>query len=77
MGRVRQSIRVDVRSGRTLDHCSGRLIALVLDRIGNDENGTAIDVLFGALAMRQWGIRPVPDEERLDLSHYTREFLEF
>jgi hypothetical protein len=21
------------------------------------------------LALRQWGIRPVPDEERLDLSH--------
>jgi len=26
--------------------------------------------------MRQWGIRPVPDEERLDLSHYPEEFVE-
>jgi hypothetical protein len=33
--------------------------------------------LFGALAMRQWGIRPVPDEERLDLGHYPEEFVEF
>ena len=51
--------------------------ALVIDEIGNDENGAAIEILFGALAMQQWGIRPVPDEERLDLSHYPDEFVEF
>jgi len=51
--------------------------ALVIDEIGKDENGTPIEILFGALAMQQWGIRPVPDEERLDLSHYPQEFGEF
>ena len=51
--------------------------ALVVDRIGNDEDGKVIEVLFGALAMQQWGIRPVPDEEKLDLSHYPEEFVEF
>lgn len=51
--------------------------ALVIDEIGRDEDGTQIEILFGALAMQQWGIRPVPDEERLDLSHYPEEFLEF
>jgi hypothetical protein len=51
--------------------------AMVLDEIGNDEEGKPIDVLFGALAMQQWGVRPVPDEERLDLTHYSREFVEF
>ena len=51
--------------------------ALVVDEIGRDENGTPIDILFGALAMQQWGIRPVPDEERLDLTHYPEEFVEF
>jgi hypothetical protein len=51
--------------------------AMVVDEIGSDENGTRIEILFGALAMQQWGIRPVPDEERLDLSHYPEEFLEF
>ena len=51
--------------------------ALVLDEIGNDEDGTPIEILFGALAMQQWGIRPIPDEERLDLSHYPEEFVEF
>ncbi len=51
--------------------------ALVIDNIGNDEDGKPIEILFGALAMQQWGIRPIPDEERLDLSHYTDEFVEF
>jgi len=51
--------------------------ALVIDEIGKDENCTPIEILFGALAMQQWGIRPVPDEERLDLSHYPQEFVEF
>ena len=51
--------------------------ALVIDDIGRDEDGNTIEVLFGALAMQQWGIRPVPDEERLDLSHYPEEFVEF
>jgi len=52
-------------------------LAMVIDRIGKDEEGKPIDILFGALAMQNWGIRPVPDEERLDLSHYPEEFVEF
>jgi len=51
--------------------------AMVIDEIGNDEDGTRIEILFGALAMQQWGIGVIPDEERLDLSHYPEEFLEF
>ena len=51
--------------------------AMVIDEIGPDEDGRPIEILFGALAMQQWGIRPVPDEEDLDLSHYPKEFLEF
>jgi len=51
--------------------------ALVVRDIGKDEEGKTIEVLFGALAMQQWGIRPVPDEERLDLTHYPKELLEF
>jgi len=51
--------------------------AMVIDEIGKDEEGTSIDILFGALAMQQWGIRPIPDEEKLDLTHYPEEFLEF
>jgi hypothetical protein len=51
--------------------------AMVINEIGRDEDGKPIEVLFGALAMQQWGIRPVPDEERLDLTHYPKEFVEF
>ena len=51
--------------------------ALVIDEIGNDEDGKPIEILFGALAMQQWGIRPVPDEARLDISHYPEKFVEF
>jgi hypothetical protein len=51
--------------------------AMVVNEIGMDEDGRPIEILFGALAMQQWGIRPVPDEERLDLSHYPEEFVEF
>ena len=51
--------------------------AMVLNEIGKDEDDKTIEVLFGALAMQQWGIRPLPDEERLDLSHFTKEFIEF
>jgi hypothetical protein len=51
--------------------------AMVIDRIGMDEEGKTIEILFGALAMQQWGIRLVPETETLDLSHYPSEFLEF
>jgi len=49
----------------------------VIDEIGRDDEGKDIEILFGALAMQEWGIRLIPDEERLDLSHYTRDFVEF
>ena len=58
----------------------GRLIsthAMVIDEIGNDEDGNPIEILFGALAMQQWGIRLIPEQEKLDMSHYPEEFVEF
>lgn len=51
--------------------------AMVIDEIGNDKNGTPIEILFGTLAMHQWGIRLIPEQEKLDLSHYPEEFVEF
>ena len=51
--------------------------AMVIDDIGNDEEGTPIEILFGALATQQWGIRLIPEQEKLDLSHYPEEFVEF
>ena len=51
--------------------------AAVIDEIGQDEDGREIDILFGALAMQLWGIGLDPQNERLDFSHYSRDFLEF
>ncbi|HIE27210.1 TPA: hypothetical protein EYP66_07985 [Candidatus Poribacteria bacterium] len=51
--------------------------ARVLDEIGTDEEGKSIEILFGALAMQEWGIKPIYDEERLDMTHYPKEFIEF
>jgi hypothetical protein len=51
--------------------------ALVVDNIGRDEEGNPIEILFGALAMQQWGIKLNPPEEKLDLTNYPDEFVEF
>lgn len=51
--------------------------ALVVDSIGRDEDGNPIEILFGALAMQQWGIKLNPPEEKLDLTNYPEEFVEF
>jgi hypothetical protein len=51
--------------------------ANVIDEIGKDEDGRPIEVLFGALAMQEWGIRLDVPNERLDFSRYTRDFVEF
>ena len=51
--------------------------AMVIDKIGNDEDERLIDILFGALAMQQWGIRLIPEQDKLDLTHYPEEFVEF
>lgn len=51
--------------------------ALVVDNIGRDEDGNPIEILFGARAMQQWGIKLNPPEEKLDLTNYPYEFVEF
>ena len=51
--------------------------ALVIPNIGRDEDGNPIEILFGALAMQQWGIKLNPPEEKLDLTNYPEEFVEF
>lgn len=51
--------------------------ARVLDEIGTDENGRRLDVLLGALTMQEWGIRLDLQDEELDFTHYTTDFVEF
>lgn len=75
-GEVKEANRTALLQGEIEGHLISTH-ALVIDQIGDDEDGKSIEVLFGALAMQQWGIRPLPDEEKLDLSHYPEEFVEF
>jgi hypothetical protein len=75
-GKVREASQAAVLDAEVEGHKVSSH-AMVIDEIGKDEDGKPIEVLFGALAMQQWGIRPLPDEEKLDLSHYSKEFLEF
>lgn len=74
------SVKKTSRAAMLLASVQGHRVlttAMVIDDIGEDEDGKPIEVLFGALAMQNWGIRPVPDEERLDLTHYPKEFVEY
>jgi hypothetical protein len=75
-GTVRETTRVALLEGEIEGHPFSTH-ALVIDEIGNDKDGKPIEILFGALAMQQWGIRLNPTEEKLDLSHYPDEFVEF
>ncbi len=75
-GTVKETDRTALLQAEVDDHIVSTH-ALVIDEICSDEDGRPIEILFGALAMQQWGIRPIPDEKRLDLSHYPEEFVEF
>lgn len=55
-----------------------RVRAYVIDRIGMDKKTQRpFEVLFGALAMQEWNIELDLKRERLDMSHYPDEFVEF
>jgi len=51
--------------------------AFVLDEIGQDKDGKKIEVLIGVFLMQQWGIALIPEKEDIDMTHYSREFVEF
>lgn len=53
------------------------LNAFLIEDLGADEKGRKIELLFGALAMQQWGIELDLKNERLDLTHYPHELVEF
>lgn len=52
--------------------------AYVMKRIGMDPKARRpFEILFGALAMQKWGIELELKRERLDMSRYPHEFVEF
>lgn len=50
---------------------------LVVEELGLDEQNEEIDMLFGAIEMQRWNIKINPGEERLDLSGFREEFIEY
>ncbi|MDI6793497.1 MAG: hypothetical protein QME81_11640 [bacterium] len=77
LGGKRHEITKDCRLICRVEGLPVRINARVIDRIGFDEEGKRIEVLFGALAMQEWGIELNLEKERLDMSHYPKEFVEF
>ena len=45
--------------------------------MGLDEQNKGIDMLFGATEMQRWNIKVDPKEEKLDLSGFREEFIEY
>lgn len=77
MGRIREMVKVNGSEFWTMFDTGARntyVVPAVARLLTTSESPRPI---LGALGMQQWGIRPVPDEERLDMSHYPEEFVEF
>lgn len=72
--RIRQDCRLVAK-------VEGKLVmvqAYLVDVIGFDKRAKRpIEILFGAHAMQQWGIELDLKHERLDMSRYPDEFVEF
>lgn len=52
--------------------------AFVIRALGTDRRSKrSLDVRIGALAMQPWGIELDLKAEQLDLSRYSREFIEY
>lgn len=51
--------------------------ALVVEELGLDDQSKEIDMLLGATEMQRWNIKIDPREERLDLSGFREEFIEY
>jgi len=66
-GTMKESNRLALLEGE-IEHYPFSTHAFVVEDIGTDEDGNRIEVLFGAVAMKQWGIRLDPAKEKLDLS---------
>jgi hypothetical protein len=51
--------------------------ARIIEKIEKDEEEKEIQVLIGALTMQEWGIKLDLEREKLDMTNYPKEFVEF
>ena len=77
LGGERRSLGQYCNIEGTLGGFEINFFAYLVDSLGNDERGNPIDALFGANEMQLWSIGIDVEREILDLSHFTRDFIEF
>ncbi|MEW6482155.1 MAG: hypothetical protein AB1397_04055 [bacterium] len=75
-GRTRKIKECCVIQGNIKDH-PFNLISWVVEELGQDEKGREIELLFGATDMQVWNIHIDLEKERLDLSRFRKEFIEY
>lgn len=77
LGGEKRFVREFVDIEGTLHGLPLHLSLYVVDKLGADEAGRPLQLLFGMLAMEQWGIELDLQNKKLDLRHFTKEFIEF
>lgn len=77
LGGRRHMVREECMLVGEVDGHSVRVRARIVDEIGKDEESRPVEVLFGSLAMQEWGIKVDTKNECLDFTHYPTEFIEF
>lgn len=70
-------VKKDCRLSCLVEGLPIRVNARVVSEIGTDEKGKRIEVLIGALAMEEWGIEANHKNGKLDMTYYSKEFVEF
>lgn len=77
LGGKKRHVRQTVQVEGTLHGLPLHLLLYVIDELAEDEDGRDIELLFGISAMEIWGVNLDVQNKRLDLTHFTKEFIEF
>ncbi len=77
LGGKKRLVREYVGVEGTLHGLPLHVQAYIVDKLGADEAGRPLELLFGILAMEQWGVELDLQNKRLDLRYFTKEFAEF
>ena len=77
LGGERRALREYCHVEGKLHTCDINFMAYLVDSLGIDERGNILHGLFGATDMQLWSIGIDVERETVDLSHFTRDFIEF
>jgi len=77
LGGEKRLLREHVSLEGSLRRHSFHLEPYVVDELGHGDEDRKIDLLFGLLAMEQWGVQPDVRNKRIDLTYFTKDFIEY